>query len=141
MWTAPSAGVLEYQLKFRCLHEFAAPSFHGALTQQESNEIEMMQKKAFSVIFGTDYRSFSNALKAQDELKPRLLMLCTSFAVKCIRHPGTLISSNLIKDTLSTLEARTSSLHPKARPQGTIGQLYLISQESLTPNSDASREY
>ena len=87
MWTAPSAGVLEYQLKIRCLHEFAAPAFHGALTQQQSNEIEMMQKKAFSVIFGTDYRSFSNALKAQDELKTRRLMLCTSFAVKCTKHP------------------------------------------------------
>ena len=43
-----------YQLKIRCLAEFAAPAFHGALTQQQSNEIEMLQKKAFAIILGSE---------------------------------------------------------------------------------------
>ena len=78
-----------YQLKIRCLPEFAAPAFHGALTQQQSNEIEMLQKKAFAIILGSQYKSYSNALKvlAQERLNTRRLKLCTTFAQKCTKHP------------------------------------------------------
>ena len=78
-----------YQLKIRCLAEFAAPAFHGALTQQQSNDIEMLQKKAFAIILGSEYKSYRNALKvlAQDKLDTRRLKLCTTFAEKNAKHP------------------------------------------------------
>ena len=41
-----------YQLKIRSIAEFAAPAFHGALTVQQSNDLEMIQKKAFAIILG-----------------------------------------------------------------------------------------
>ena len=78
-----------YQLKIRCLAEFAAPAFHGALTVQLSHDIEMLQKKAFGIILGSAYGSYSNALRTlkQDQLQTRRLMLCTKFAKKCTEHP------------------------------------------------------
>ena len=71
-----------YQLKIRCLAEFAAPAFHGALTLQQTNDIEMLQKKAFAIILGSEYISYRNALNtlAQDKLQTRRLMLCSKFA-------------------------------------------------------------
>ena len=38
-----------FQLKIRTLAEFAAPAFHGALTQQQSDDLEMIQKKSIWV--------------------------------------------------------------------------------------------
>ena len=78
-----------YQLKIRCLAEFAAPAFHSSLTQQQSNELEMLQKKAFAIILGSNYRSYRNALEklSQETLHSRRLQLCKNFAVKCTIHP------------------------------------------------------
>ena len=62
-----------FQLKIRCLAEFAAPAFNGALTKQQSADLEMIQKKAFGVILGSEYKSYSNALSvlSQDTLSSR----------------------------------------------------------------------
>ena len=78
-----------YQLKIRCLAEFAAPAFHGALTQQQSNDLEMLQKKAFAIILGSGYKSYRNALLklSQETLFSRRLQLCKSFAIKCTKNP------------------------------------------------------
>ena len=78
-----------FQLKIRCLAEFAAPAFHGALTQQQSNDLEMLQKKAFAIILGSGYRSYRNALEklSQDTLYTRRLQLCKNFAEKCNKNP------------------------------------------------------
>ena len=78
-----------YQLKIRCLLEFAAPAFHGALTAQQSNDLEAVQKKAFVIILGTKYRNYNNALNTleQEDLKARRLKLCMSFAKKCTLNP------------------------------------------------------
>ena len=78
-----------YQLKIRCLLEFAAPAFHGALTKQQSEDLEMVQKKALAIILGSEYRSYSRALKTTslENLSARRLILCTNFAKKCSIHP------------------------------------------------------
>ena len=62
-----------YQLKIRCLLEFAAPAFHGALTNEQSNKLEMIQRKAFAIILGANYRSYNNALEvlSQNTLNTR----------------------------------------------------------------------
>ena len=76
-----------FQLKIRTLAEFAAPVFHGALTQQQSDDLEMIQKKAFAIILGLNYKSYNNALTvlSQDKLSARRLKLCENFAVKCVK--------------------------------------------------------
>ena len=78
-----------YQLKIRCLLEFAAPAFHGALTVQQSNSLEAVQKKAFVIILGSQYKTYSNALKILDQvdLNTRRLKLCTTFATRCTTNP------------------------------------------------------
>ena len=78
-----------FQLKIRCLAEFAAPAFNGALTKQQSADLEMIQKKAFGVILGSEYKSYSNALSvlSQDTLSSRRQLLSTNFALKCTKHP------------------------------------------------------
>ena len=77
-----------YQLKIRCLTEFASPAFHGALTLQQSNNLEMIQKKSFAIILGSKYKSYRNALLSlsQDTLHSRRLKLCSNFAIKCTKH-------------------------------------------------------
>ena len=78
-----------YHLKIRCLLEFAAPAFHGSLTGEQSRALENVQKKAFAIILGSGYKSYSQALKylSQEELRLRRLKLCTTFAKKCTLHP------------------------------------------------------
>ena len=78
-----------YQMKIRCIAEFAAPACHGALTLQQSNDLEMIQKKAFAIILGAEYRSYNFALKilCQEKLNDRRLKLCHSFAAKCTSNP------------------------------------------------------
>ena len=78
-----------YHLKIRCLLEFAAPAFHGSLTAEQSRALESVQKKAFAIILGSGYKSYSRALKtlSQEELSLRRLKLCTTFAKKCTTNP------------------------------------------------------
>ena len=78
-----------FQLKIRCIAEFAAPAFHGALTRQQSADLETIQKKAFAIILGKTYKSYSNALKVldQEKLETRRLKLCEKFAIKCTKNP------------------------------------------------------
>ena len=78
-----------YQLKSRCLAEFVSPAFHGALTLQQSNDLEMLQKKSFDIILGSNYKSYKNALRtlSQDTLHSRRLKLWSNFAIKCTKHP------------------------------------------------------
>ena len=78
-----------YQLKIRCLAEFAAPAFNGALTKQQSADLEMVQKKALAIILGSEYKSYSNAMSvlSLDTLQTRRGKLSTTFAEKCTKHP------------------------------------------------------
>ena len=77
-----------YQLKIRCLLEFAAPAFHCALSQQLSNNLEMIQKKAFAIILGSRYKSYNSALNilVQEKLHVRRLQLSLNFAKKCLKN-------------------------------------------------------
>ena len=76
-----------YQLKIRSIAEFATPAFHGALTLQQSNDLEMIQKKAFAIILGSRYRNYTNALSilGQEKLSARRVKLCQNFSLKCVK--------------------------------------------------------
>ena len=78
-----------FQTRVRSTLEFAAPVFHGALNQEQSRQIEMVQKKAFAVILGRDYVSYESALLLleQERLDVRRLDLSYKFASKCAKSP------------------------------------------------------
>ena len=63
--------------------------FHGALTQEQGRQLEMVQKKAFAVILGTAYVSYESALLVleQERLDVRRLELSYKFASKCTKSP------------------------------------------------------
>ena len=48
-----------YLLKIRSLLEYAAPVFHSSLTIDQSNQLETMQKKALSIIYGNRYVDYN----------------------------------------------------------------------------------
>ena len=115
-----------YQLKIRCLLEFAAPAFHGVLTVQLSNDLEMVQKKAFAIILGSKYRSYRNALclLSQDTLNSRRLKLSRNFATKYLtndRHsdlflPNPRYTAKSSKRKLTEPKCNTSRYYKSAVP-------------------------
>ena len=76
-----------FQTRIRSTLEFAAPVFHSGLTQDQSRQIEMVQKKAFAIILGRKYCSYKTALDTlkQERLESRRMQLCLKFAEKCTK--------------------------------------------------------
>ena len=74
-----------YQTRVRSTLEFAAPVFYSGLTQDQSRQIETVQKKAFAIILGKSYTSYEFALSSLNEerLDCRREKLAYKFALKC----------------------------------------------------------
>ena len=74
-----------FQTRVHSTLEFAAPVFHSGLTQDQSRQIESVQKKAFAIILGRSYNSYEMALLTlkQERLDKRRLNLSLKFALKC----------------------------------------------------------
>ena len=73
-----------YILFIRSLLEQSATVWHSSLTQDNSDDLERVQKSAFKIILNQRYKDYSNALKILDmnTLKERREPLCLSFAMK-----------------------------------------------------------
>ena len=87
---ADGAELLDIYVKqIRCLLELAVPAWHGALNQEDSTEIERVQKAALQIILGEDYLSYKNALQSVslDTLESRRGQICLKFAKKAAKHP------------------------------------------------------
>ena len=78
-----------YKLQLRCLTEDGCPAFNGALTKQNINNLERLQKLAFRVILGSNYSGYKNAMKTLNlhSLSDRRLKKCTKFALKTAKNP------------------------------------------------------
>ena len=78
-----------YILKVRSVLMFGAVSYHSSLTQELSRKLELQQKKALAIIFGSQYKSYSNALTLTQ--LPRLDTLrketCLQWAIKAKLNP------------------------------------------------------
>ena len=74
-----------YQTRIRSTLEFAAPVFHSGLTQDQSRQIEMVQKKAMAIILANNYTTYESALLSLnlERLDIRRTNLSYSFALKC----------------------------------------------------------
>jgi hypothetical protein len=76
-----------FQTRVRSTLEFAAPVFTSGLTQEQSRQLEMVQKKAFAIILGKDYENYESALLTlhQERLDSRRKDLSYKFALKCTK--------------------------------------------------------
>ena len=78
-----------YRLHVRSLLESSVPLWHSGLSISDSDKLERVQKMAFSIILGSRYKSYKNALTILNEisLQDRRLKLCLKFARKCAKNP------------------------------------------------------
>ena len=78
-----------FQTRIRSTLEFAALVFTSGLNQEQSRQLEMVQKKALAVILGMDYVNYEAALLTlqQQRLDTRRLDICYKFALKCTNSP------------------------------------------------------
>ena len=76
-----------YEKQIRSVLEFATPVWTSGITKDEINQIERVQKAAFSIILAEKYKSYGNALKVleRDTLTDRRKKLNLKFAKKCLK--------------------------------------------------------
>ena len=77
-----------YKKQVLCVMEMAVAAWAGALTKNEKRQIERVQKCAFSIILGSDYECYEDALFSlgMKTLEERRIDICTKFATKVVKH-------------------------------------------------------
>ena len=72
----------------RSILEFAVPAWHGAITTEDRQDIERVQKVGLHIILGDQYESYRHALQATnlESLEARREKLCLKFAKKAERN-------------------------------------------------------
>ena len=85
----PTSLVEVYLKQIRCILEFGAPAWQGALTLNDKTDIERVQRCAMHIILGKDYISYKTALESLniENLEVRRVRLCLNFALKAEAHP------------------------------------------------------
>ena len=78
-----------YYKQVRSVCEYAAVVWAAGLTQADITNIERVQKSACSIILGSNYSSYEDALKKlkMKTLVERRKILCLKFAKKASLHP------------------------------------------------------
>ena len=78
-----------YVLLIRSLLEQSDTFWHSSLTQENSDDLERVQKSAIKVIMGASYRSYMKSLETLDleTLSQRRENLCLKFAQSCVKNP------------------------------------------------------
>merc|ERR1712129_484620 len=77
-----------YIKQIRSLLEFAVSVWHPSLTNEDRLKIERVQKSAFCIILGQEYKSYRLALKhlELETLYSRRNKLCKKFAKKSLKN-------------------------------------------------------
>ena len=75
-----------YVLYIRSILEQSCVVWHSSLTQENSEDLERVQKCAARIIMGNEYKNYEDALQkiSLDTLKERRNTLCINFARKCL---------------------------------------------------------
>ena len=78
-----------YKLFIRSILELNCSVWHSKLTQENTQDLERIQKTAFKVILRKEYKSYESAqiILQLDSLEERRKQLCVKFATKCTEHP------------------------------------------------------
>ena len=76
--------LIVYKLQIRCLAELACPVWNGALTKNDADRLERIQKNACRVILGDKYGAYDNALQLLNipKLSERRVELCVKNVTK-----------------------------------------------------------
>ena len=85
----PDQDILKFFfVKIRSVLESNAPVFHSMLTQDDSNDIERVQKIALRVILDDDYVDYTTACATLniETLETRRRKLSLNFALKCLKN-------------------------------------------------------
>ena len=71
--------------------EQSATVWHSSLTEENSNDLERVQKSAVRIMLGNSYSGYKKSLNILqiDSLRDRREQLCLNFAQKCIKNPKT----------------------------------------------------
>ena len=80
-----------YILYVRSILEQSCVVWHSSLTEDNSNDLERIQKCALKIILGNKYNNYDDALQELDlqSLKERRKDLCLTFAKKCLKNEKT----------------------------------------------------
>ena len=80
-----------YVLYIRSLLEQSCQDWHYGITDEESANLERVQRVACKVILDERYSTYDQALKDLnlDYLSTRRKLLCLNFAKKCLKHQYT----------------------------------------------------
>ena len=87
-FNAPRKDLLTVYTSFiRPTLEYCVPAWHSGITVRQSDDIEMIQKRALRIILSDQYVNYSNALEKSElaTLKERRDSLCLKFAELLIR--------------------------------------------------------
>ena len=78
-----------YILFIRSLLEQSSTVWHSSLTQENSDDLERVQKSAIKIIMGSSYQRYKKSLGILDlkTLSERREHLCLKFAQSCVKNP------------------------------------------------------
>ena len=76
-----------YVLYIRSILEQSSVVWHSSLTQENSDDLERVQKEATRIILGNEFKNYEDALTKVnlDSLQERRKELCRKFAIKCTK--------------------------------------------------------
>ena len=93
-----------YNSAVRPVLEYACPAWHTSLTTEQSSQIELIQKRAFRIIFSSnclDYENFCY-IHNLDTLEARRTELCRSFLTSNVLNENSCLHSTLPVITASS---------------------------------------
>ena len=78
-----------YMKYIRSILEYCSVVWHSSLTQQQTNNLESVQKLCLKIILGTDYKDYDSALQqcSLEKLVDRREARCLKFGLKSLTHP------------------------------------------------------
>lgn len=94
----PTEELIEiYILFIRCMVEYCCVVWHSSITEEESTDIERVQKAASRIILGEAFTDYSSALELTglDKLRDRRTQLSLAFAKKCVKNNDDLFPLNI----------------------------------------------
>ena len=117
-----------YVLYIRSILEQSCQVWHYGITDEESANLERVQRVACKVILDERYTTYDQALNdlSLEYLSTRRKLLCLNFAKKCLKHPNTRdmfpLNTGVDKNTRDrgkywVQHAETSRLRDSAIPQ------------------------
>ena len=118
-----------YKLKIRSILMFGAVCFHSSLTTQQSQLLELQQRRSLAIILGSQYRNYEHARTLVN--LPRLDILrqeaCLNWAIKASTNPK---HSHLFPLSSSNVDTRNRKKYAEYFCQS--AKYYKIAVPSMT---------